>query len=179
GIRSIIVFTKVDLIKKDDEIISKINDYKNAGFDVFKINNKQITSEDWKPFKKILRDTISVFTGQTGAGKSTTLNNLLPSIFQKTQEISKALGRGKHTTTTNELFEFENGFIADTPGFSSFDLKNMTEVDLAQHYYTFNQYSCKFNDCLHNSNNKNICGVYEAFENKEIPEFIFNDYIKL
>jgi ribosome biogenesis GTPase len=179
NIRSVVTFTKIDLIPTDSEIFNFINDYKNTGLIVFKVNNKQPDSEEWEPFNQELHDKVSVFTGQTGAGKSTTLNNLLPDVFQKTQEISKALGRGKHTTTSNELFSFGTGFIADTPGFSSFELKNIKPEDVAQHFLNFGTYNCKFNDCLHNSSNEKICGVYDAFKKKKIPEFMFNDYLKL
>jgi ribosome biogenesis GTPase len=179
GIKKIIAFTKVDLIKRDDVIFDYIDDYQKIGIEIFRINNIQPASEEWEPFNQILVNKTSVFTGQTGAGKSTTLNNLLPNVFQKTQAISKALGRGKHTTTSNELFEFNGGFIADTPGFSSFELKDVTPLDVAQHYLNFNQYECKFNDCLHNVDNEKICGVVAAKNKNEIPAFMYSDYVKL
>jgi ribosome biogenesis GTPase len=85
-------------------------------------------------------------------GKSTFLNQLKPDLDLETQEISKALGRGKHTTRHSEAFEiFKNTYLVDTPGFSSLELDDITVYDASKHFFNFEELSkgCKFNDCKH------------------------------
>ncbi|AXK51348.1 ribosome small subunit-dependent GTPase A [Spiroplasma alleghenense] len=180
GIKPVLAFTKTDLIDSNDPVIKEINSYKNIGYEIFLINNKITSDSDWKRFKTIFKDKISVFTGQTGAGKSTTLNHLIPGLMEKTQEISKALNRGKHTTTKNELFPVDGGYIADTPGFSSFELSEVNCSELAQSYSFFkiNLGKCKFRDCLHLKSAPG-CFIKDAVEKKQFPEFIYTDYLKM
>lgn len=179
-IKPILAFTKIDLLDKNDGLFEVLKLYKKIGYDIYFLNNKIKTSIDYENFEKILENKISVFTGQTGAGKSTTLNHLLPNAFEKTQEISKALGRGKHTTTKNELFSFSGGYIGDTPGFSSFELKEVSQYELSKSYLFFenNSSNCKFNDCLHIPNTPN-CYILKAVENNDFPRFIYDDYLKI
>ena len=103
--------------------------------------------------------------GQTGVGKSTLLNALMPELELKTQEISLALGRGKHTTRNSELYAFRSGFIADTPGFSKIDFLLFDKRDLKALYPDFVavQDQCKFGDsCLHSD--EPGCQVRQAFD---------------
>ena len=116
NIEPIICLTKLDLLndKEKEEIDGYIDYYKKIGYTV--IDNK-----DKKIFKNLLKDKLTVFTGQSGAGKSTLINLLDKSLKLKTGTISKALGRGKHTTRCVELFNVFDGLVVDTPGFSSLD----------------------------------------------------------
>ncbi|AHI54061.1 ribosome biogenesis GTPase [Spiroplasma sabaudiense Ar-1343] len=179
-IKPILAFTKTDLIPHDHEFLKEIQGYKKLGYDSFLINNKVETNDNWEAFKNILKNKISVFTGQTGAGKSTTLNHLIPGLSEKTQEISKALNRGRHTTTKNELFFVNNGYIGDTPGFSSFELDNVSQTELSQSYQFFkdNLGKCKFRDCLHIESSPQ-CFIKRSVELRDFPEFIYNDYLKM
>ena len=117
------------------------------------------------------------FLGPNGAGKSTLLNKLEPSFQLKTQEISKALGRGKHTTRHNELHPVAGGYVADTPGFSSLDFSRMSAVDLYESVLEFRPYlgKCRFNDCIHE--NEPGCAVKEAVEQGLIPETRYRNYL--
>lgn len=166
GIKPILCVSKMDLI--DDEIKTLIELYKYSNMDVVLLNSV----EDLKP---ILRGKISVLTGQSGAGKSTLLNRLNPEFMLKTQEISKALGRGKHTTRHSELYEVCDGFVVDTPGFSSLDFSNMTLTDLKNSVLAFKNYSCKFRDCFHI--NEPGCMIKTAVEKGEIPKSLYENYI--
>ncbi|AOG60726.1 ribosome biogenesis GTPase [Spiroplasma helicoides] len=180
NIKPILAFTKVDLLDKNSLVWQVANDYRNIGYDVYLINNMIETDNEWKKFIDNLNDKVSVFTGQTGAGKSTTLNHIIPTAFEKTQQISKALNRGKHTTTKNELFIYKKGLIGDTPGFSSFELKEIDKYELAHSYKFFekNITKCKFNDCIHLEETPG-CEIVKLVANKQFPEFIYNDYIKM
>ena len=125
NIEPVICFTKLDLLNEDekDEISNIISYYKEVGF-------KVITNTDLEELKVILKNSLSVFVGQSGAGKSTLLNKLDSTLELKTDEISKALGRGKHTTRHVELFNVYDGYVVDTPGFSSLDLTELSNMDI-------------------------------------------------
>ena len=126
NIKPIIVITKYDLLSDTNYIDNIIKYYKRIGYQVF-INN-QIDE-----IKKIFKDKVTILTGQTGVGKSSLINRL-GNMNLKTNEISKALGRGKHTTRAIELYDLFNGLIADTPGFSSLSFIDMTKEDIRDNF---------------------------------------------
>ena len=146
-----IVITKIDLLKKEELIDLKniLNYYQEIGYDVYYTSSK--INDGIDNLKPLFENKISVLSGQTGAGKSSLLNAIDPNYNQDTGEISKALGRGKHTTRTTELLEYDNGYIADTPGFSSLELYNFTIDDLKKGFIDFYKLSseCRYNDCNH------------------------------
>ena len=110
-----------------------IDYYRQIGYDIY------INTEIEK-IKKIFKNKVTVFTGQSGSGKSTLLNKLDSSFNLKTGEISLALNRGKHTTRHVELFPLFDGFVVDTPGFSSVDFNDMTNSDIRDNMLEFNDY---------------------------------------
>ena len=122
NIEPIIIFTKMDLLNEVErkKINIYFNYYKKIGYKVY-INN------EIEKIKKEFNNNISVFTGQSGAGKSTLLNHLNEELNIKTAPISKALGRGKHTTRHTELIKIESGYVADTPGFSALNLEELSK----------------------------------------------------
>lgn len=144
NIKPVICFTKYDLLKDTNEIDEIINYYKKIGYDVFL--NSEIDE-----IKSILKNKTSVLTGQTGVGKSSLLNKLKKDLNLPTGEISKALGRGRHTTRHVELLKIEDGLVADTPGFSSLEFIGMNKKDIKHNFIEFleNSYKCKYQDCLH------------------------------
>ena len=146
NITPIICFTKLDLLNKDE--LSKLNEYIKY---YKKIVYTVLLNTDYEELKKLFKSKISIFTGQSGAGKSTLLNNLDANLNIKTDEISYALGRGKHTTRHVELLDLYDGLVADTPGFSSLDFIGMTNTDIKDNFIEFNEYSnfCKYRDCMH------------------------------
>ena len=169
NIKPVIVLTKRDLVDidelKDIEEIFKY--YESIGIPVF-------WNTELDRLKGFLEDKLTV-TGQTGAGKSTLINKL-GSLNIKTDEISKALGRGKHTTRHVEIYEIGKIKIMDTPGFSALDLNGITKEQLRDSFIEFRKYSCRFKDCMHN---KEIdCGVKTAV-GKEILPSRYENYIKL
>lgn len=144
NVKPIICFTKYDLLEDTKEIDEIIKYYKSIGYDVY-INNSLLD------IKNILNGKLSVLTGQTGVGKSSLLNSLKKDLNLATGEISKALGRGRHTTRHVELLEIDGGLVADTPGFSSLDFIGMDKNDIKDNFIEFyhNQDKCKYKDCVH------------------------------
>ena len=120
---------------------------------------------------------IVILTGQTGVGKSSLLNRINPNLELKTDEISKALGRGKHTTRAIEFYEVNNSLIADTPGFSSLSFSNMTKEDIRDNFIEFekNRNKCKYSDCMHLK--EDDCYIKKLVDEKEISIDRYNDYI--
>ena len=173
NIKPVIIFTKKDLLTKDEYEILKpyINYYKSIGYEVY-------MNDEIENIKKIFKNKVSVFTGQTGAGKSTLLNKLDTNLNLKTNEISMALNRGKHTTRHTELIEIEGGLVADTPGFSALDFDDMTKEDIRDNFIEFNNYrhDCPFNDCMH-VHEKN-CKIKEKVEDGTILKSRYENYLK-
>lgn len=152
NIKPVLIVTKIDLISKEElyELKQVLAYYEYIGYKIYYVNSKQKIGFD--TLTDLFIDKVSVLAGQTGAGKSTFLNALVPSLNIKTQEISKALGRGKHTTRHSELFFFGGGLVADTPGFSKLELSLLDKSDLKNYFVEFESLSksCRFkNDCDH------------------------------
>lgn len=170
SIKPIICFTKLDLLEKVEEINNIIDYYKKIGYQVF-INT------DLENIRKIFKDKITVFTGQSGAGKSTLMNNIDTSLNIKTNQISYALGRGKHTTRHVELIPLYDGLVADTPGFSSLNFYDMKSSDIRDNFIEFENYKehCKYRDCMHNKEDE--CAVKDAIKNNEILKSRYENYI--
>ena len=175
NIKPVLCFTKMDLIDETDPIHQKIQDYRDSGYDVF-VSGEGYASDDLIAH---LKGKISVLTGQSGAGKSSLLNRIDPSFHLQTQTISKALGRGKHTTRHCELHEIAGGWVADTPGFSSMDFTNMEIIRLAESIPDFKPYlhQCKFNDCIHLKEPN--CVITEAVNEGQINQERYDHYVEI
>lgn len=173
SIKPIIIFTKLDLLedRKQEEIGNYISYYENIGYECYQ--NTELDA-----IKKIFKDKISVFTGQSGAGKSTLLNKLDIKLHIETAEISFALGRGKHTTRHTELLSILGGMVADTPGFSSLSLDEMSKQDIRDNFIDFNLYRdrCKYKDCLHDK--EDHCIIKEKVEEGKIVHTRYENYLK-
>lgn len=171
NIKPIICFTKYDLLDNTDEIDDIINYYRSIGYLVY------INSE-LSDIKQILKGKLSVLTGQTGVGKSSLLNKLKTDLNLPTGEISKALGRGRHTTRHIELLEIEDGLVADTPGFSSLDFMGMTKKDIKDNFIEFyeNEDKCKYQDCIHIK--EDLCFIKELVNKGKIRNTRYDNYVK-
>lgn len=175
NIHPILCFTKIDMISQDDMIHQQIQAYRDSGYEVYESG----LSSDNHALIQALKGKISVLTGQSGAGKSSLLNRIDSSFHLQTQEISKALGRGKHTTRHCELHEIAQGWVADTPGFSSLDFTNMQILDLANRIPDFQPYAqqCRFNDCKHLKEPN--CAIRAAVEQHNIQEERYQHYVEV
>lgn len=177
AITPIICISKMDLI--NDSTKNDINDYiefyKKAGYTVIETSTEN--KEGLETLRPFLNDQISVFAGQSGVGKSSLLNALIPDLKLKTDNISTQLGRGKHTTRHVELISFGSGLVADTPGFSSLDFIDIELADLSLYFPEMRERlpNCKFRGCIHMSEPK--CAVKQAVENGEIAQFRYNHYV--
>lgn len=170
NIKPIICFTKLDLLENKDEINEIIKYYRKIGYMVFE--NTEI-----EEIKKIFKDKLTVFTGQSGAGKSTLMNHLNTKLNIKTDDISYAFGRGKHTTRHVELHELYGGLVADTPGFSSLDFYDMKKEDIRDNFIEFNEYkeNCKYRDCMHFK--EDDCAIKQKLQEGTILKSRYENYI--
>ncbi len=177
NIRPVIVLTKVDL----DSFDNILDIYNRAGIETYVIDyNDENPAEK---IRQLLKDKISAFTGNSGAGKSTLLNEVCGDFEIETGEISKKLGRGRHTTRHSELYKLPwGGYIADTPGFSTFETNKYTIIrkeDLAGCFKEFSGFEgeCKFRDCSHTK--EKGCRVIEAVEEGIIPKTRHESYCSM
>ncbi|RMA78988.1 ribosome biogenesis GTPase [Metamycoplasma subdolum] len=168
-VKPVIVLTKKDLTS-----LSKINYYKDQGYKVYEINYE--TGEGFDDLSNIFKDKTSFFVGQTGVGKTTLINYLAKTNFE-TQEISKALNRGKHTTREVSLIEFNGGEIIDTPGFSSIEF-DLTVKEMPSAFYIFRELGkeCKYKSCYHYNEPLEDCAIKQAVQSGKIKEERYNNY---
>lgn len=172
-----ILVTKRDITsaKIEDNILELLKVYEDMGYKTqfFSID------EDINQVFTQWGDGLAVLSGQSGVGKSTLLNKYFPNLNIETQYISKALNRGKHTTRHVELFERNNGYIADTPGFSALDFNHIQKEEVKHYFMEINTYGeqCKFRDCNHINEPK--CNVKHELENGNIAQFRYEHYLQI
>ncbi|GAB3069765.1 ribosome small subunit-dependent GTPase A [Salinicoccus sesuvii] len=170
-IEPVIVVTKTDLAE-GDAYQEKIASVYQGTYDIHFTDRDHIN----EALKDIFKDKLSVLAGQSGVGKSTLLNTLVPELALITNEISNALNRGKHTTRHVELVKIGGGLIADTPGFSTIEFSELDKHNLKFCFPDFNYYSasCKFRECQHIKEPK--CGVKDAVTAGELAESRYSSY---
>ncbi len=177
GCELVICVNKTD-IDKGKELVDI---FELAGYKVLAISAK--TGEGLEELRECLKGKISAFTGNSGVGKSSILNMLMPGVNIPVGEVSEKLGRGRHTTRHVELYSIgEDTYIADTPGFASFDIEMMNVIpkeDLQFDFIDFAPYigKCRFNNCAHLK--EPGCAVREALDNGEISQSRYNSYVRL
>lgn len=172
-IEPIICITKEDLIsnKEKEEYRNILSYYEKIGYKVY-------YNTELDELKKIFKDKTTVFTGQTGAGKSTLFNKLDESLNFDVGDVSIALGRGKHTTRHVELVNLFGGKLVDTPGFSSIDLSVYTEEEIMMAFREFRNCKCKYKDCMHTKENVDECIIKQKVLNGEILKSRYENYLK-
>lgn len=175
-IEPVICINKADLAGKDDiHAISEL--YERAGYDTVVTDAK--SGDGILKMEKMLHNRIVVFSGQSGVGKSTILNKIMGDYRMKTGGLSEKIGRGKHTTRHAEFIEAGDGYIVDTPGFSSLDPGLLNHRELAFLYREFREYEgkCRFSGCLHI--NEPDCAVKEAVEKNLVSGDRHSRYVKI
>lgn len=177
-IEPVICITKSDLVEPEqlEKIQSILDWYRKAGYRMFFSH----PGSDDQELRELLSNKISVLCGQSGAGKSSLLNRLDPTFKLHTQQISKALGRGKHTTRHCELHPIGDGLVADTPGFSSLDFSRMDVSRLDHLLFDFQEgieQGCRFADCIHVD--EPDCAIKEGVKNNTINPVLYEDYCQL
>ncbi|MGP1376324.1 MAG: ribosome small subunit-dependent GTPase A [Bulleidia sp.] len=174
GIEPLLCVTKCDLgIPEATERAIRV--YERGPMRVVRNGRKALNPA----FSGLFQNKITVLTGQSGAGKSSLLNELDPTFHLATQTISKALGRGKHTTRHSQLHPVCGGLVADTPGFSSLNFSHIKKEELAASVLAFRPYlgKCRFNDCLHYK--EPGCAVKKAVEEKKIDAQRYAHYTEI
>ncbi|MGL4521539.1 MAG: ribosome small subunit-dependent GTPase A [Bacilli bacterium] len=177
-IEPIIVLTKTDLLTpKSSTVVEKyIEDYRNLGYTLIDAHGHLENMPSLKSYLAENKGQTIVLAGQSGVGKSTLLNALDDTLNIKTNEISNALGRGKHTTRHVELISVANNFIADTPGFSSLELP-MDKIQLTHCFSEMVRYSdeCRFRGCTHTK--EPGCALLPRYESGELPSYRYKNYL--
>ena len=155
--------------------------YKNAGFPVILASAE--TGAGVEELRSLIQGKLTAFTGNTGVGKSSMLNALCPQLSLATGEVSEKLGRGRHTTRHVELFCLgDDTYVADTPGFSSFDTEQMDVLLKENLQYTFPDFApylggCQFHDCTHRKEPN--CSIRDAVEAGKIEKTRYESYLRL
>lgn len=176
GICPIIVINKSDL--GDPTELEKI--YHSTGLECFTVSAHD--PQSLIPLRRRLAEQICVFAGNSGVGKSSILNGIDPSLELSTGEISEKLGRGRHTTRTATLYHFADGYVVDTPGFSSLDMEQVESIskdELADCFREFEPHigQCRFIGCAHYREPK--CAVRAAVELGEIAQSRYDSYVSM
>ena len=155
--------------------------YRASGVPVLRTSAE--TGEGMEELRELLSGQTCAFTGNSGVGKTSLLNRLDPTLMLRTGEVSESLGRGRHTTRHVELFALPfGGYIADTPGFGSFDVEQMESIRPAQLQHCFPEFApwlgrCRFADCTHRK--EPGCAVRGALEAGEIQPSRYDSYVRL
>ncbi len=174
SIKPIICLNKIDL---DD--ISKISkEYKEIGYTCIQTNAK--LGEGIEKIKEHLYNNITAFAGNSGVGKSSLINQLFGNSITEEGDISNKNKRGKNTTTMARLYKIDNNsYIADTPGFSTFDINEIESKDLWKYYVDMRKYekNCRYSGCSHIKENE--CGIKEALKQGKIQKDRYDRYCQI
>ena len=177
NIKPIICLNKIDL--ENDDRINKIHElYKSIGYDVIKTNAKEEIGV--KEIKKCLENNITAFSGNSGVGKSTLINCIMEKNITEEGNISHKNKKGKNTTTQVNLYKIkENSYIADTPGFSTFDVNEIEKEELAKYFVEFRGYlnQCEYADCSHIKEER--CGIKKGIEEGKISKERYDRYCQI
>lgn len=172
----VICFNKCDLDRADE--LFEI--YRNAGLTTLRVSAE--TGEGIEELRQIITGKASAFTGNSGVGKSSILNALFPGFSLQVGEVSEKLGRGRHTTRHVELFSMDGTYVADTPGFSSFDVERMELIKKEELGATFREFvpyleQCRFVGCAHVK--EKGCAVLAAMKDGKISAVRHQSYVRL
>ena len=176
-IKPVIVLNKIDLDSENE--FKKIRQiYNKIGYEILETEAKN--QKGIGKLKKVLKNNINVFSGNSGVGKSTLINAIFNEEMTLEGEISKKNKRGKNTTTSVKLYEIdENTYIADTPGFSTFDVSEIHKNDLCKYFVEFKKEinNCKYTGCTHIK--EESCGIKKAVQEGKVSEERYERFIKI
>ena len=179
-IKAVILFNKIDTYNEDEllEIKFLAALYRKIGYECIGIS--ALTGKNVDKVKALMQDKVSMFSGHSGTGKSTLVNEIEPGLDLRTAEISEQHLQGQHTTTFAEMFDLSfGGKIIDTPGIKGFGVVEMDKEELCDYFLEFFELKkyCKFNNCLHLEEPQ--CAVKDALENEEIAWSRYKSYLQI
>lgn len=178
GINPVICVNKIDLVNDLTEIKEKCSFYEKFGYMI--IYTSIFLDNTIKRLRDILKNEQTVFSGHSGAGKSSLLNQIQPGLDLKVSEISDYTGKGIHTTTSSKLINWEfGGYLVDTPGIKTFGLHRNDKAVLGRIFPGFSDYflECKYPDCTHS--HEKGCAVKDAIEAGQYPEERYQSYLRI
>lgn len=181
GIEPILVLNKVDLLQtaeKRARLEALLSIYQRIGYQTLQASTQ--LEQGLAALKGVLKDRISVFVGQSGVGKSSLINALLPGVDLRVGALSEDTRKGRHTTTTARLFHFpDGGDLIDSPGIREFSLENLSPTMVAQGFREFHDYlgNCRFRDCRHQGDLG--CALAEAVERGDIHPDRFASFLRI
>ena len=184
GIEPVIVYNKTDLQVADDEtangvlVLGHMPDYEALGYTVIRTSCK--TAPGIIGLQSVLKDKTSILAGQSGVGKSSLINQLIPDLQIQTGELSNATGKGTHTTTSTMMYQLtDGGYLVDSPGVWEYGLWKLEDHELATGFIEFEPWlgQCRFNNCLHAS--EPGCAIKQAVADGSIRDWRFQSYLRL
>jgi ribosome biogenesis GTPase len=184
GIEPVIVYNKTDLQVADDEtangvlVLGHMPDYEALGYTVIRTSCK--TAPGIIGLQSVLKDKTSILAGQSGVGKSSLINQLIPDLQIQTGELSNATGKGTHTTTSTMMYQLtDGGYLVDSPGVWEYGLWKLEDHELATGFIEFEPWlgQCRFNNCLHAS--EPGCAIKQAVADGFIRDWRFQSYLRL
>lgn len=182
GIKPLIVLNKAELMVqgqfRSDGPLTRLDDYRLLGYDVIETSCK--TDPGTQALSTLFRNRTSILAGQSGVGKSSLINELIPDLELQTGTLSRATGKGTHTTTTTIMYRLpEAGKLIDSPGVWEYGLWQMSQQELARGFIEFSPFLgyCKFNDCQHDSEPE--CAVINGVKAGDIADWRYQSYLRL
>ena len=184
GIEPVIVYNKTDLELADNEsaagatVLAHMPEYEELGYTVIRTSCK--TAPGIAGLQAHLKDCTSILVGQSGVGKSSLINQLLPDLEIRTRELSSSTGKGTHTTTSTMLYEFTGGgYLIDSPGVWEYGIWKLTNNELADGFIEFKPFLgiCRFNDCVHKTEPE--CEIKQAVADGHIRDWRYQSYLRL
>ena len=182
NIPAVLVFNKIDAYDEADNeyLEGMVNLYETIGYKCLKVSAS--TGKGMEQVVDMLKGKVTLLSGNSGVGKTTFINHILPELNLRTADISDAHNQGTHTTTFSEMYALDDangGFIIDTPGIKGFGSFDMAKEDISDYFKEIFQYShdCRFNNCTHT--HEPGCAVREAVERHDISESRYNSYLSM
>lgn len=184
GIKPLIVYNKTDLHVAADEtangalVLAHLPDYEALGYTVIRTSCK--TAPGISGLRSVLKDRTSILVGQSGVGKSSLINQLIPDLQIQTGDLSSATGKGTHTTTSTMLYQLtDGGYLMDSPGVWEYGIWKLENDELAAGFIEFEPWlgQCRFNNCLHAS--EPDCAIKQAVAEGLIRDWRFQSYLRL
>lgn len=178
----VLVFNKTDLLDDDERRYEKmmVNLYETIGYKCIETSLRRPATDGVEELRGLLAGKVTLLSGNSGVGKSTLINAIIPGANQKTSEVSDAHGTGMHTTTFSEMLELpEGGYLIDTPGIKGFGTFDIERTELTSYFREIFRFSkdCRFSNCTHT--NEPGCAVKQAVKEHYIAESRYNSYLSM